>query len=52
MIGSLAAFLGLVYFLLVVYNYPFTDPAAVSSAPFQDLLGYWKLDAIDVPAAK
>jgi hypothetical protein len=52
MIASLAAFLGLVYFLLVTYNYPFTEPAAVSSASFKDLLEYWKLDVIPVTPAR
>ena len=46
MIGILAAFLGLVYYLLVVYNYPFTAPGAISSDSFNDLLIYWKLDVI------
>ncbi len=46
MIGSLAAFLGLVYFLLVMYNYPFTEPGAISPDPFKDLLVYWRLDVI------
>jgi hypothetical protein len=52
MIGSLAAFLGLVYFLLVTYNYPFTAPGGISSASFKELQEYWKLDVIPVPPAK
>jgi hypothetical protein len=52
MIGSLAAFLGLVYFLLVTYNYPFTNPAAVSSDSFKELQEYWKLDIIHTSPAK
>jgi len=52
MIGFLAAFLGLCYYLLVVYNYPFTEPGAVSSDAFKDLLEYWKLDVISVPPVK
>ncbi len=49
MIGSLAAFLGLVYYLLIIYNYPFTEPGAVSSDAFKDLMEYWKLDVIPLP---
>ena len=52
MIGSLAAFLGLVYFLLVAYNYPFTEPAAISSDSFKELQEYWRLDIVLVPPAK
>lgn len=52
MIGSLAAFLGLVYFLLVAYNYPFTPPAEVSADAFKDLLEFWKLDVLPVSSVK
>lgn len=52
MIGSLAAFLGLVYFLLVAYNYPFTPPAEVSPDVFKDLLDFWSLDALPAHVAK
>ncbi len=50
MIGSLAAFLALVYYLLIMYNFPFTPPVAVSPTPFTDLLQYWKLDGIAAPS--
>jgi hypothetical protein len=30
------------FYLLLVYNYPFTGPAAISSEPYQQLLTYWK----------
>jgi hypothetical protein len=52
MIASLAAFLGLVYFLLITYNYPFTPPGAISADSFKELLGYWKLDIVPLPPAK
>lgn len=52
MIGSLAAFLGLIYFLLVSYNYPFTPPAAVSADAFKDLLEFWKLDVLPVSSVQ
>ena len=42
MISVLGAALGLMFYLLLVYNYPFTGPAAVSSEPYQQLLTYWK----------
>ena len=44
MIGMFGAFVALVYCLLIVYNFPFTDPGAISSEPFQNLLEYWKLE--------
>ena len=44
MLGMLAATLGLAFFLLVIYNYPFTEPAAVDSEPFAKLVEYWKVD--------
>lgn len=44
MIGMFGAFVALVYCLLIVYNYPFTAPGAISSEPFQNLLEYWKLE--------
>jgi len=44
MIGMFGAFVALVYCLLVVYNFPFTEPGAISSEPFQNLLEYWKLE--------
>jgi hypothetical protein len=44
MIGMFGAFVALVYCLLIVYNFPFTDPGAISSEPFQKLLEYWKID--------
>jgi hypothetical protein len=42
MIAMFGAFVALVYCLLIVYNFPFTDPGAISSEPFRDLLEYWK----------
>ena len=42
MISVLGAALGLMFYLLLAYNYPLTGPAAVSSAPYQQLLTYWK----------
>ncbi len=42
MISVLGAALGLMFYLLLVYNYPFTGPAAISSKPYQQLLVYWK----------
>lgn len=50
MIGALAAFLGLIYYLLVLYNYPFTEPGAISPEPFQKLLDFWKIDDLTSPA--
>jgi hypothetical protein len=44
MIGMFGAFVALVYCLLIVYNFPFTVPGAISSEPFQKLLEYWKID--------
>jgi hypothetical protein len=44
MIGMFGAFVALVYCLLIVYNFPFTDPGAISPEPFQHLLEYWKLE--------
>jgi hypothetical protein len=44
MIGMFGAFVALVYSLLIVYNFPFTEPGAISSKPFQNLLEYWKLE--------
>ncbi len=44
MIGMFGAFVALVYCLLIVYNFPFTDPGAISSEPFQNLLEYWKIE--------
>ena len=44
MIGMFGAFVALVYCLLIVYNYPFSEPDAISSEPFQHLLEYWKLE--------
>ena len=44
MIGMFGAFVALVYCLLIVYNYPFAEPDAISSEPFQHLLEYWKLE--------
>jgi hypothetical protein len=44
MIGMFGAFVALVYCLLIVYNFPFTAPGAISSEPFQKLLEYWKID--------
>jgi hypothetical protein len=52
MIGSLAAFLGLVFFLLVTYNYPFTKPGGIPSDSFKELPEYWKLDVKPAPPAK
>jgi len=43
MISSLGASLGIMFYILVVYNYPFTEPGAIVSEPFQRLLDvYWK----------
>jgi uncharacterized MnhB-related membrane protein len=42
MISVLGAALGLMFYLLLAYNYPLTGPAAVGSAPYQQLLTYWK----------
>ena len=42
MISVLGAALGLMFYLLLVYNYPFTGPAAISSEPYQQLLTAWK----------
>jgi hypothetical protein len=44
MIGMFGAFVALVYCLLLTYNFPFTDPGTISSAPFRNLLEYWKLE--------
>ncbi len=44
MIGMFGAFVALVYCLLIVYNFPFTDPGAISSEPFQKLIEYWKIE--------
>ena len=44
MIGMFGAFVALVYCLLIVYNFPFSAPGAISSEPFQNLLEYWKLE--------
>ena len=44
MVAMLAITLGLAFFLLVIYNYPFTQPAAVDSEPFENLVEYWKVD--------
>lgn len=38
MASALGASLGLIYFMLVIYNHPFAGPAAISPAPMQDLL--------------
>lgn len=43
MIGMFGAFVALVYCLLIVYNYPFTAPGAISPEPFRKLLDYWKI---------
>jgi hypothetical protein len=44
MVGTFGAFVALVYCLLIVYNYPFTDPGAISSEPFQKLQEYWQIE--------
>jgi len=44
MISFLAAFIGLVFCLLILYNYPFTEPAAVGHEPLDNLLEFWKSD--------
>jgi len=38
---TLGASLGLVFFLMILYNHPFAGPAAISPAPFQALLKHW-----------
>jgi len=50
MVGALAMLLGLVFYLLVLYNYPFDEPSAVSAEAFRKLLDYWKIDVL--PSAK
>ena len=43
MIAALGASLGLMFYLLVIYNYPFLEPAELSNEPFRRLLEfYWK----------
>ncbi len=42
MISVLGTALGLMFYLLLVYNYPFTGPAAIGSEPYRQLLTYWK----------
>ena len=44
MVGALATLIGLVFFLLAVYNYPFTEPGAISPDAFTSLLSEWKAD--------
>ena len=46
MLGALAIFLGLVFYLLVLYNFPFDEPTAISADAFKKLLDYWKIDVI------
>jgi len=46
MMGALSIFLGLVFYLLVLYNYPFDEPTAISADEFKKLLDYWKIDVI------
>jgi hypothetical protein len=41
MASALGASLGLVFFLMLLYNHPFAGPAAISPAPFQALLQHW-----------
>lgn len=46
MIGTMATVLGLVFYLLVLYNFPFDEPTAISTESFQKLLEYWKINLI------
>jgi hypothetical protein len=39
---ALGASLGLVFFLMIIYNHPFAGPTAISPSPFQALLKNWK----------
>jgi hypothetical protein len=39
--AALGASLGLVFFLMILYNHPFAGPAAISPTPFQALLRGW-----------
>jgi hypothetical protein len=39
--SALGASLGLVFFLMLIYNHPFAGPAAISPAPFRALLEHW-----------
>jgi hypothetical protein len=52
LLSFFSAFIGLIFFLLVEYNYPFTEPAAIGPEPFQQLLEYWKIDVIPAPSGK
>ena len=42
MLAFMTAFIGLVYYMLVVYNFPFSEPGAISPEPFQTLLEEFK----------
>ncbi len=45
MVASLGASLGLVFFLLLVYNFPFSGPGAIGPDPFKRLVeDYWVID--------
>jgi hypothetical protein len=52
MVGTLAALIAVVFYLLLVYNYPFTEPGAIDAGAFQDLLEYWKNDILPAQAVK
>jgi hypothetical protein len=52
MVGTLAALIAVVFYLLLVYNYPFTEPGAIDSGLFQDLLEYWKNDILPAQTVK
>jgi hypothetical protein len=52
MVGTLAALIAVVFYLLLVYNYPFSEPGAIDSGSFQDLLEYWKNDTLPAQAVK
>jgi hypothetical protein len=52
MVGTLAALIAVVFYLLIVYNYPFTEPGAIDAGPFQDLLEDWKNDILPAPIVK
>ena len=44
MMASLGAALGLVFYIMVVYNYNYTGPEAISPKPLQDLEEkYWHI---------
>jgi len=45
MVGFLGAAVGMVFYMLLIYNYPFAGPAGISPQPFRDLVQrYWVID--------